>query len=107
MLGTIPRFNTGVCGREVVATANLDGSYARRRERSAGRDEETGFQIEQRNRRRKKDAPPSLNFLTKKAPYKGLSADSEEKHEPASDIDIAAVDSPKVLILRATGAVFV
>jgi hypothetical protein len=34
---------------EVGATANLDGSCARRREQSAGRDEETGFQIEQRN----------------------------------------------------------
>ena len=29
------------------------------------------------------------NFLTKKAPYKGPGADSEEKHEPASDIDTA------------------
>jgi hypothetical protein len=35
--------------------------------------------------------------LTKKAPYKGLSADSEEKHEPASDIDTVVVDSLKVL----------
>jgi hypothetical protein len=25
--------------------------------------------------------------LTKKAPYKGLGADSEEKREPVSDID--------------------
>ena len=56
---------------KVGATANLDSSCARRRERSAGRDEETGFQIEQRNRRRKEDAPPSRNSLTKKAPYKG------------------------------------
>jgi hypothetical protein len=38
-----------------------------------------------------KDALPCLNFLTKKAPYKGLCADSAEKHEPASDIDAAAV----------------
>jgi hypothetical protein len=44
-----------------------------------------------------KDAPSCLNFLTKKAPYKGLGADSEEKHEPASDIDTEAVDSLKVL----------
>ena len=43
-----------------------------------------------------KDALPCLNFLTKKAPYKGLGADSEEKHEPVSDIDTAAVDSLKV-----------
>jgi hypothetical protein len=37
------------------------------------------------------------NFLTKKAPYKGLGADSEEKHEPVSDIYTAAVDSLKAL----------
>ena len=37
------------------------------------------------------------NFLTKKAPYKGLGADSEEKHEPVSDIDTVAADSLKVL----------
>jgi hypothetical protein len=41
--------------------------------------------------------PPCLNFLTKKAPYKGLGADSEEKREPVSDIDTAVVDSLKVL----------
>ena len=35
--------------------------------------------------------------MTKKAPYKGLSADSEEKREPVSDIDTAVVDSLKVL----------
>jgi hypothetical protein len=35
--------------------------------------------------------------LTKKAPYKGLGADSEEKHEPVSDIDTAVVDSLKAL----------
>jgi len=29
--------------------------------------------------------------------WKGLGADSEEKHEPASDIDTAAADSLKVL----------
>ncbi|MGB9297547.1 MAG: hypothetical protein WCB52_15235, partial [Pseudolabrys sp.] len=29
--------------------------------------------------------------------WKGLGADSEEKHEPASDIDTAAVDSLKTL----------
>ena len=34
-------------------------------------------------------------FLDKEAPYKGLGADSEEKHEPASDT--SAVDSLKVL----------
>jgi len=35
--------------------------------------------------------------LTKKAPYKGPSADSEEKHEPASDTDTVPVDSLKAL----------
>ena len=34
--------------------------------------------------------------MTKKTPYKGLGADSEEKHEPVSDIDTAmVVDSLK------------
>jgi hypothetical protein len=35
--------------------------------------------------------------LTKKAPYKGLGADSEEKREPVGDIDTAAVDGLKRL----------
>jgi hypothetical protein len=35
--------------------------------------------------------------LTKKAPYKGLGADSEEKHEPVSDIDTIVVDGLKAL----------
>ena len=38
----------GAC-RKVGATANLDSFCARQRKRSAGRDEETGSQIEQRN----------------------------------------------------------
>jgi hypothetical protein len=38
----------GAC-RKVGATANLDSSCARRRQRTAGRDEETGFEIEERN----------------------------------------------------------
>jgi hypothetical protein len=38
--------------------------------------------------------------LTKKAPYNGLGADSEEKREPVSDIDTAVVDSLKVLDLK-------
>ena len=38
------------------------------------------------------------NSLTTKTPYKGRGADSEEKHEPVSDIDTAVVvDSLKVL----------
>jgi hypothetical protein len=44
-----------------------------------------------------KDAPPCLNFLTRKAPYKGLGAESEEKREPASDIDTGGVDGLKAL----------
>ena len=83
--------------RKVGATANLDSFCAHRRQRCAGRDEETGFEIKLRNQRRKRCAAPP-NPLTKKAPYKGLSADSEEKHEPVSDIDTAVVaDSLKVL----------
>jgi hypothetical protein len=35
--------------------------------------------------------------LTKKAPYKGPGADSEEKREPVSDINTAVVDGLKVL----------
>ena len=35
--------------------------------------------------------------MTKKTPYKGPGADSEEKHEPASDIDTVLVDSLKAL----------
>jgi len=45
----------------------------------------------------KKDVPLCINFLTKKTPYKGPSADSEEKHEPVSDIDTAAAEGLKVL----------
>jgi hypothetical protein len=39
------------------------------------------------------------NSLTKKAPYKGLGADSVEKHEPVSDIDTGGVDGLKALDL--------
>jgi hypothetical protein len=37
--------------------------------------------------------------LTQKAPYKGLCAESEEKREPASDIDTVPADSLKALDL--------
>ena len=40
-----------------------------------------------------KIVPPRLRIPW----WKGLGADSEEKHEPVSDIDIALVDSLKVL----------
>jgi hypothetical protein len=45
----------------------------------------------------KKDVPLCINFLTNKTPYKGPGADSEEKHEPVSDIDTAAAEGLKVL----------
>ena len=38
--------------------------------------------------------------MTKEAPYKGPGADSEEKGEPVSNIDIAVADSLKVLDLK-------
>ena len=37
--------------------------------------------------------------MTKEAPYKGPGADSEEKHEPVSGVDIAVAVSLKVLDL--------
>ena len=82
--------------REVGATANLDGSCARRREQSTGRDEERAFRSNKETDEGKRCAALA-NSLTKKAPYKGLGADSEEKHEPVSDIDTVLVDSLKVL----------
>jgi hypothetical protein len=63
------------------------------------RDEGTDFQRTKKPTK-EKDAPPCINFLTTKAPYRGLGADSEEKHEPARDIDTAAVDSLKALDLE-------
>jgi hypothetical protein len=36
-------------------------------------------------------------LLDNESSYKGLGADSEEKREPASDIDSAVVDSLKAL----------
>ena len=84
----------GAC-RKVGVTANLDSSCARRLERSADRDEETAFRSNKETGEEKKGALP--NLLDKKAPYKGPGADSEEKHEPASDIDTALMDSLKVL----------
>ena len=43
---------------KVGATANLDSSCARRLFNTTGRDEETGFQVEQRNRSRKQERSP-------------------------------------------------
>ena len=52
----------------VGATANLDSSCARRLCNTAGRGEETGFQIEQRNQSRKIAA---LKSLDNKGPIQG------------------------------------
>ena len=41
--------------------------------------------------------PPERLFTSSSNPTMGLSADSEEKHEPVRDIDTAAADSMKVL----------
>jgi hypothetical protein len=41
-----------------------------------------------------------LSRLVLESPYKGLSADSEEKREPVGDIATAVVDSLKVLDLK-------
>ena len=76
--------------------ANLDSFCAHRRQRCAGRDEETDSEIHSEGKR----CATLANSLTKKAPYKGLGADSEEKREPVSDIDTAVVDSLKVLDLK-------
>jgi hypothetical protein len=55
------------------------------------------FRSKNKTDERKKMRRPPLNFLTKKAPYKGPGADSEEKHESAGDIDTEAVDGLKAL----------
>jgi hypothetical protein len=55
--------------RKVGATANLDSSCARRLCNTAGRGEETGLQVEQRNRSRKMRR--SVNPLDKKGPIQG------------------------------------
>src|SRR5262245_37022204 len=73
--------------------ANLDSFCAHRRQRCAGRDEETDSEIHSEGTR----CATLANSLTKKAPYKGRSADSEEKREPVSDIDTAVVDGLKAL----------
>jgi hypothetical protein len=50
--------------------------------------------------KKKKDAPPSFKLLDKESPIQGPCAESEEKHEPASDADAAVVDSLKALDLN-------
>ena len=49
--------------RKVGATANLDSSCARRLSNTAGRGEETGLQVEQRNRSRKVTGQVRLHFF--------------------------------------------
>src|SRR5258706_1717852 len=57
---------------KVGATANLDSSCARRLCNTAGRGEETGFQIEQRNRSRKQEREiAALKPLDNEKPIQG------------------------------------
>ena len=59
---------------KVGATANLDSSCARRLCNTAGRGEETGFQVEQRNRSRKQEREiAALKPLDNKNPIQGTS----------------------------------
>ena len=50
-----------------------------------------------RSNRETDDGKNASPCLTQKAPYKGLSADSGEKHAPASDPDTATMDGLKAL----------
>ena len=61
----------GEACRKVGATANLDSSCARRLGAAPGRDEETGFQIEQRNGRRTKTCVALPNRPDKRSPLQG------------------------------------
>ena len=64
---------------KVGATANLDSSCARRLCNTAGRDEETGFQVEQRNRSRKQERKiAALKPLDNKSPIQGASGSNRE-----------------------------
>ena len=69
---------------------------AHRRQRCAGRTKKRALRSNQQTDEGKRCAALA-HSLTKKAPYKGLGADSEEKREPVSDIDTAGADSLKVL----------
>jgi hypothetical protein len=81
----------GEACRKVGATANLDSFCAHRPQRFAGRVKKRTLRSNQETDEGKRCAALA-NSLTKKAPYKGLGADSEEKQEPASDIDTGVVD---------------
>jgi len=64
---------------KVGATANLDSSCARRLCNTAGRGEETGFQVEQRNRSRKQEREiAALKPLDNKDPIQGTSGSNRE-----------------------------
>jgi len=76
--------------------ANLDSFRVHRREMCGGVTKKRALRSNKETDKGKKIVALA-NSLTKKAPYKGLGADSGEKHEPAGDIDTAAVDSLKRL----------
>src|SRR5271170_5316167 len=58
---------------------NLDSSCARRLCNTAGRGEETGFQVEQRNRSRKQERKiGALKPLDNKSPIQGASGSNRE-----------------------------
>jgi hypothetical protein len=64
---------------KVGATANLDSSCARQLCNTAGRGEETGFQVEQRNRSRKQEKEiAALKPLDNKEPIQGTSGANRE-----------------------------
>ena len=65
---------------KVGATANLDSSCARRLCNTAGRGEETGFQIEQRNRSRKQEREiAALKPLDNEKPIQAMVVNVAEK----------------------------
>ena len=64
--------------------------------RARSRQDEAG-EIQARSNQETNAGKHALPCLTQKASYKGPSAESGEKHEPASDIDTVMVDSLKAL----------
>src|SRR3989475_6282834 len=74
----------------LTASARIDLSHARVRlhKRTLRSNQETD---------EGKRCAALANSLTKKAPYKGPGAESEEKREPVSDINTEVVDSLKVI----------
>ena len=77
---------------KVGATANLDSSCARRLCNTAGRGEETGFQVEQRNRSRKQERKiAALKPLDNKSPIQGVACKRRARGEPSAT---ASLDGP-------------